>query len=220
MTPTNQPADAFAARNAPRIFCIGRNYADHIAELDHGQGTQECVVFMKPPSALVAPDEAILIPADRGAVHYEAELVVEIREGGANITPDAARQHISAVGLGLDLTLRDLQNELKATGEPWERCKSFDYSAPLAPLRALDDTIDLNDLHFGLRVNGELRQSGATSNMLVGVAELMAMLSDNWRLLPGDLIYTGTPEGIGAIQPGDVLDLAGGGLPAARWTIA
>ncbi len=220
MTPANQTAAAFANRNAPRIFCIGRNYADHIAELGHGENAQACVVFMKSPSTLVAPNEAILIPANRGAVHYEAELVVEIGQGGLNITPEAARQHISAVGLGLDLTLRDLQAELKTTGEPWERCKSFDYSAPLAPLRALDNTIDLNDLHFELHVNSELRQSGATRNMLVGVVELVAMLSDNWRLLPGDLIYTGTPQRIGAIHPGDTLDLAGGGLPPAHWTVA
>jgi 2-keto-4-pentenoate hydratase/2-oxohepta-3-ene-1,7-dioic acid hydratase in catechol pathway len=215
-----RPADAFAARNTPRIFCIGRNYAKHIAELGNALSGRESVVFMKPASALVAPGEAITLPDDVGAIHYEAELVVEIGSGGRDITPEAARGHIAGLGLGLDLTLRDAQTDLKNTGEPWEKAKAFDHSAPLGPMTALSDDIDLADLHFELTIDGETRQQGHTAQMLVGVADLIAMLSHHWQLLPGDLIYTGTPEGVGPVHPGMQLALASPQLEAASWTIA
>lgn len=214
------PADAFTQRSAPRIFCIGRNYAKHIEELNNTLPGDECVVFMKPTSALVAPEEAITLPAGVGEIHHEAELVIEIGHGGRGIQPDAAREHIHALGLGLDLTLRDVQTELKGSGEPWERAKAFDHSAPLAPLVALTDAHDLADLHFQLTIDGEIRQAGHTANMLVGVEQLIAHLSHTWRLLPGDLIYTGTPEGVGPVTPGQRLALSGPGLASAEWTIA
>ncbi|MES1949891.1 hydrolase [Salinisphaera sp. S4-8] len=221
MTPDHsRPADAFAARNTPRIFCIGRNYAKHIEELGNTLSGKESVVFMKPASALVAPGEAITLPDDEGAIHYETELVVEIGSGGRDIAPEAAREHIAGIGLGLDLTLRDVQTDLKNTGEPWEKAKAFDHSAPLGPMIALDDDIDLADLHFELTIDGEVRQHGHTAAMLVGVADLIAMLSAHWQLLAGDLIFTGTPEGVGPLQPGMHLQLRADQLPGAEWTIA
>lgn len=215
-----RPAEAFSVRSTPRIFCIGRNYAKHIAELDSTLPGQECVIFMKPASALVAPEEAIILPADVGEIHHEAELVVEIGPGGRDIAAEAARGHIAAVGLGLDLTLRDVQTGLKNTGEPWEKAKAFDHSAPLGPMTALDDDIDLADLHFELSVDGEVRQHGHTAHMLVGVAELIAVLSRHWHLLPGDLVFTGTPEGVGPVQAGMQLALSSPRLAGAEWTIA
>lgn len=215
-----RPADAFAHRSTPRIFCIGRNYAKHIEELNNSLPGQECVIFMKPASALVAPDEAVVLPENRGDIHHEAELVVEIGLGGRDIQAHAAREHIRAVGLGLDLTLRSVQTELKHSGEPWERAKAFDGSAPLAPLVPLTDALDLSNLHFQLSVDGEVRQTGHTAHMLVGVEDLIAVISRNWHLLPGDLIYTGTPEGVGPIGPGQHLALSGDGLAAAEWVTA
>ncbi|MES1926488.1 fumarylacetoacetate hydrolase family protein [Salinisphaera sp. T31B1] len=217
---TPRPADAFAARSTPRIFCIGRNYAKHIAELNNSLPGQECVVFMKPASALVAPGEAITLPADAGEIHHEAELVVEIGHGGTSIAASAAREHISGIGLGLDLTLRDVQTGLKNTGEPWEKAKAFDHSAPLGPLVPLADDMDLTAMHFELTVDGETRQIGDTGQMLKSVADIIAELSAHWRLLPGDLIYTGTPEGVGPVTPGMQMVLSGPQLPEARWVTA
>lgn len=215
-----RPADAFAARNTPRIFCIGRNYAKHIAELGNTLSGQESIVFMKPTSALVAPGEAITLPDDVGAIHYETELVVEIGSGGRDIAAERAREHIAGLGLGLDLTLRDVQTDLKNTGDPWEKAKAFDHSAPLGPMTALSNAIDLADLHFDLAIDGETRQHGHTAHMLVGIADLIAMLSAHWQLLPGDLIYTGTPEGVGPLYPGMHLTLSSPALEGADWTIA
>ncbi|AWN14542.1 fumarylacetoacetate hydrolase family protein [Salinisphaera sp. LB1] len=217
---SSHQAEAFSHRGTPRIFCIGRNYAKHIEELNNTLPGAECVIFMKPASALVAPDEAVRLPVGLGEIHHEAELVVEIGLGGRDIRPEAAREHIRGVGLGLDLTLRAVQTELKHSGEPWERAKAFDASAPLGPMVPLGENMDLGDLHFELAVDGEVRQSGHTAHMLVGVADLIAVVSRTWALMPGDLIFTGTPEGVGAIEPGQHLKLSGPGLAGAAWTLA
>lgn len=216
----SQSAAVFAHRDTPRVFCIGRNYAKHIAELNNSLPGAECVIFMKPASSLVAPEEVITLPADRGEIHHEAELVIEIGTGGGHIAPEAARAHIAALGLGLDLTARDVQTELKSSGEPWERAKAFDQSAPLGPMTPLDDTMDLADLSFEFAVDGQTRQRGQTAHMMVGIAELVSVVSRTWRLLPGDLIFTGTPEGVGPLQAGQTLTLSGPGLVGARWTTA
>ena len=147
-------------------------------------------------------------------------MVVEIGSGGRDVTAARARDHIAAVGLGLDLTLREVQTELKNTGEPWEKAKAFDHSAPLGPLIELTDAIDLTDLHFQLVIDGAVRQQGHTAQMLVGVADLVAMLSAHWQLLPGDLIYTGTPEGVGTLHPGMHLALSSEQLETTQWRIA
>ncbi|HLQ86580.1 MAG TPA: fumarylacetoacetate hydrolase family protein [Salinisphaeraceae bacterium] len=215
---TTYASNAFASARTPRIFCIGRNYADHIAEMGHGEA-QAAVVFMKPIGALVASGQPLPLPTDQGEVHYEAELVVELGTGGRHITADAAAAHIAGLGLGLDLTLRSLQKELIATGEPWEKSKGFDCSAPLGPLRAFDTAMDLEALEFRLEVNGELRQHGRTQMMLVDIRELIVQLSAHWELLPGDLIYTGTPEGVGEVRPGDRLELHSDALPGASWQV-
>lgn len=190
-----------------RIFCIGRNYARHIAELGH-QDAAKCVVFMKPATSLVAPGAPLVLPHDQGVVHHEAELVVMIGKGGKNISRKKALKHIGGVTLGLDLTLRDLQNNLKSEGSPWERCKAFDGAAPIGELQAYDEELDLTNLEFTCTVNGEVRQRGNTRDMLYPVAQIIEILSQTWALQAGDLIYTGTPEGVGPLVPGDYTELA------------
>lgn len=217
---TRQSAGAFDYRSAPRLFCIGRNYADHISELGSSLAGETAIVFMKPPNTLIAPGESINLPSDRGAVHYEAELVVEIGTGGRDIDARDTRAHVRALGLGLDLTLREQQTALKNGGEPWERAKAFEASAPLGPMTPLTDDVALDDIAFDLSIDGEIRQRGDTSHMIVGVAELIAMLSRTWQLAPGDLIYTGTPAGIGPLTSGMHLQLAGPSLAGATWDVA
>lgn len=170
-----------------RVFCIGRNYADHAREMQAAVPA-EPVVFMKPVQALVAPGP-VALPRGRGAVHHELELVVALGPEGP-----------AAATLGLDLTLRDEQTDLKRAGLPWERSKAFEQSAPLAPFQAWPGQAALG---FEGRVNGELRQRGDTANMLFDVPALLAWLGRHWHLQSGDLIYTGTPQGVGPLLPGD-----------------
>lgn len=200
----------------PRIFCIGRNYAKHIAELGDADASR-CVIFMKPTSCLVAQGEAVPLPRDQGAVHYEAELVVQIGRAGKNIEESNAQQHIQALSLGLDLTLRDLQNELKNQGAPWERSKAFEHSAPLGNWHAFEPGLNLADIEFECRVNSEVRQQGNTRDMLFPVPRLVSLLSQTWALRPGDMIFTGTPEGVGRVQPGDEVSLSSALLGTFSW---
>ncbi len=202
-----------------RIFCIGRNYAKHIEELGH-QDAAKCVVFMKPATSLVPPGSPIALPRELGAIHHEAELVVMIGRGGKNIPREKAPGHIGGLTLGLDLTLRDLQNKLKAEGSPWERCKAFDGSAPIGELQSYDEKLDLTNLEFSCAVNGEVRQRGNTKDMLYPAAQIIEILSQTWALQAGDLIFTGTPEGVGPLAAGDQIELASTAVNvAARWEV-
>ena len=201
--------------NVKRIFCIGRNYAEHIKEL--GNTPDEAfVLFMKPPSCLVPPGKTLTLPRGRGGVHHEAELVVALTGGGADIPEAAALSHISHITLGLDLTLRDLQSELKKKSWPWELSKAFDQAAPLGdwtPYRGQD----LQALEFSFHVNGTLRQHAKTSDMLFSVARQIQILSRTWALQDGDIIYTGTPSGVGPLVAGDRLLLESEGIGRFEW---
>lgn len=199
----------------PRIFCIGRNYAAHVRELGHAEDG-ECVVFMKPASCIVPVGEPLVLPRDQGAVHYEAEMTVLLTGGGRDIPEAEAIECIAGLGLGIDLTLRDLQARLREKGAPWERCKSFDGAAPLGEWQPYLDQ-DLQALHYSCHVNGTLRQHADTAQMLFPVTRIIHLLSSRWALLPGDIIYTGTPAGVGALQPGDTITLDGDGLGSAEW---
>lgn len=198
-----------------RIFCIGRNYAAHIRELGHTEDG-ECVVFMKPASAVVPPEEPIVLPRGRGPVHFEAEMTVLLTGGGRDIAEEEAAEVIAGVGLGLDLTLRDLQHRLRQRGAPWELCKAFDGSAPLGEFTPYQDG-DLQALRYRCHVNGALRQEADTSQMLFSVTRIVHILSQSWALEPGDVIYTGTPAGVGELAPGDDVLLEGKGLGSCRW---
>lgn len=202
-----------------RIFCIGKNYAEHVNELAHlgHKPDGECVVFMKPATSIVPAGQPLKLPRDRGAVHHEAELVVRIGAGGANIAAADALDHVDALTLGLDLTLRELQTRLKNSGKPWELAKSFDGAAPLGAWSALDGR-DPQAIEFFLEVNGERRQHGRTRDMLYPVAQQIRILSATWALLPGDLVYTGSPAGVGPLVAGDRVVLHGPGLGRFEWT--
>lgn len=204
--------------SAPRIFCIGRNYAEHIRELGDA-GAAHCIVFMKPHTSLVPAGQPVPIPVDRGAVHHELELVLRIGREGRCIRAEQAPAHIDAVTLGIDLTLRELQGSLKQSGSPWERCKAFDHSAPIGDLVSLHAGHDLAAIDMELRVNDELRQRGNTRDMLLPVPRLIEILSETWRLLPGDLIYTGTPPGVGPLRPGDRLEAYSPQIGRFEWLI-
>jgi 2-keto-4-pentenoate hydratase/2-oxohepta-3-ene-1,7-dioic acid hydratase in catechol pathway len=201
-----------------RVFCIGRNYADHMAELDSA-GNQSCVIFMKPLTSLLSVGEPIVAPRGLGALHHEVELVVAIGAGGRDIATEAALEHVAGYGLGLDLTLRDLQHQLREDNAPWEVCKGFDGSAPISPFVGAEALGDPTSVELACRVNGELRQAGQTSMMLTPVAGLVAQVSRHWRLLPGDLIFTGTPAGVGPLVPGDSVTIASAAIGAFTWSV-
>lgn len=203
----------------PRIFCIGRNYVAHIEELGH-PNDGDCVVFMKPATCLVAPGEPLHLPRARGAVHHEAELVVQLRGGGRDIAETVALRWVAGVTLGLDLTLRDEQNRLRADGKPWELAKAFDQAAPMGELRDCTAREDLTAFRFECLVNGKTRQQGDTSKMLFSVSRIIHILSQTWALADGDLIYTGTPAGVGPLLPGDEITLLGDGLGPFSWQVA
>jgi fumarylpyruvate hydrolase len=189
-----------------RIFCIGRNYAAHAREM-HMPVSGDPVVFMKPVTSLVSVGESLRLPKGLGSVHHEMELVVALGKQGESIPLDAAPSHVAAVTLGIDVTLRDMQNRLKQAGQPWELSKSFDGSAVIGKLIAWSAQADIQNISMRCSVNGELRQQGNTREMLFSVAEIISFLSRHWRLLPGDLIYTGTPAGVGPLVPGDRIEI-------------
>ncbi len=201
-----------------RIFCIGKNYAEHVAELAHlGHAPDgDCVVFMKPASSIVPAGEPIPLPRGRGSVHHEAELVVQLTGGGRDIPLDDALNWVGGITLGLDLTLRELQTELKRAGKPWELAKAFDGSAPLGDFKPYLEQ-DLQDLEFSCHVNGALRQQGRTREMLFPVAQQIHILSQTWALEPGDILYTGTPAGVGPLQPRDRIVLESPALGRWEW---
>jgi len=205
--------------NMARIFCIGQNYIAHIKELSNPM-PEKPVIFMRPLSCQVPPGEEIHFPKHGKLLHYEVEVVVRIGKQGQNINEEEALTYIDAVTLGVDLTLRDLQIQAKEKGLPWEEAKSFEQSAPLGDFLAYDPaSIDLNDLNFCCRINGELRQDGNTNDMLFGFERLIAELSSIWTLRPGDMIYTGTPSGVGPLQIGDVIEVENDQIGTFSWTI-
>ncbi|ROH89054.1 FAA hydrolase family protein [Stagnimonas aquatica] len=207
--------------NVERLFCIGKNYADHVAELAHlGYAPDgNCVVFMKPASAIVAEGEPIVLPRGKGSIHHEAELVVLLTGGGSDIPLEEALDCVAGLTLGLDLTLRDLQTQLKNKGKPWELAKAFDGAAPLGDFKPFLEQ-DLQALEFTLHVNGQLRQHGQTKDMLYSVARQIHILSQTWALQPGDAIFTGTPAGVAALEPGDEVVLASPQIGRFTWRCA
>lgn len=201
------------------IFCIGRNYAAHAAELGN-QVEPAPLVFIKPTSALHAMDQPLTLPAFSNDVHYETELVLLIGKGGKNIPEQAALEHVAGYGLGLDLTARDIQAVAKQKGLPWTLCKGFDGAACISEFVAPDTMADIGHVRFGMSLNGEPRQAGDTALMLFSVPYLIHYLSTVFTLQPGDLIYTGTPEGVGKLNSGDRLSLTLMDRPLATLSIA
>ncbi len=202
-----------------RIFCVGRNYHAHIQELKNDI-PESPVIFSKPCSALVPP-EVKEIPFPRGGkvLHHEVEVVVKLGKEGIPKDAADAVSYISHLALGLDLTLRDVQNNLIAKALPWDKCKGFDGSAPIGNFQPFTPAIKLDDIAFSCEVNGQLRQSGNTSRMIFPIPVILMEIARFWKLLPGDLIYTGTPEGIGPLVTGDVIAIKSPLLGSYSWKI-
>lgn len=188
-----------------KIICIGRNYADHIAEL-HNETPAAPVIFLKPETALVQRGQPFFYPNFSTDVHYELELVLRISKNGRHVDPAFAPTYFDAIGLGLDFTARDLQNDLKKKGLPWELAKAFDGSAPISPVfKPVTDFPDLANINFRLDVNGETRQTGNSGLMLHPFAQIIGFVSRYITLKQGDLLFTGTPAGVGPVRVGDQL---------------
>ena len=202
-----------------KVLCIGRNYAAHVAEMgDVAAPPKDPVVFLKPTTALVASGGEVVLPRQSEDVHHELELVAVVGRGGRHIAEADALDHVAAYALGLDLTARDLQAHAKANKGPWSIAKGFDTFAPLGPLAAAEDVGDPGELEIALSVGGEERQRGTTDLMVHSVPRIVAFLSSVFTLEPGDLVYTGTPEGVGPVRDGDRLEATGTRLPALTVT--
>lgn len=187
-----------------KIICIGRNYAAHIEELKNEQPGQP-VVFLKPDTALLKGGAPFFYPDFSKNIHHEVELVLKISKEGKYIQPQFAHRYFEEIGLGIDFTARDLQDQCKAKGLPWEIAKAFNGSAPIGEFKSVAELGDLKNLDFHLEINGEVRQKGNTGLMLFDFATIIAYVSQFFTLKKGDLIYTGTPAGVGPVQLGDQL---------------
>ena len=189
-----------------KVVCVGRNYAAHARELGNAV-TETPMLFLKPATALLPLEAGFSLPENRGECHHETEITLLIGKELRNANMPECWAAIAGVGLGLDLTLRDLQNELKKNGHPWEIAKAFDGAAPLSPFLSPDAFGDFTDVRFTLTVNGALRQKGHSADMITSVFKLLAYISTIFTLEPGDVVMTGTPEGVAALKSGDALVL-------------
>jgi acylpyruvate hydrolase len=187
-----------------KIICIGRNYADHAKELNNDL-PKNPLFFLKPDTALLAKTKDFYLPEFSNNIQYECELVVRINKVGKNIQEKFASNYYSEIGLGLDFTARDIQEECKSKGLPWERAKSFDNSSPIGDFYFDKKDLNLENTHFRLEKNGERVQLGDTKNMIFSIDKIISYVSQFITLKVGDLIYTGTPSGVGKIEINDIL---------------
>ncbi len=188
-----------------KILAIGRNYADHIAELKN-EVPDEPVIFFKPDTAILRNNEPFYYPDYSNDIHHEAELILRISREGKNIEKKFAHKYYDAIGLGIDFTARDLQNKAKAKGLPWTLAKGFNGSAPVSEFVALDQFPDLKNISFKLDVNGETKQQGNSKLMMNDFDDIITYISRFITLKKGDIIFTGTPEGVGPVKIGDRLE--------------
>ncbi len=193
--------DRFPVR---RIYCIGRNYLAHRKEMGHDD-RKPPFYFQKPADALLETGGEFPYPSQSENVHFEIELVVAIAKGGVNISIEDALDNVYGYGLGIDMTRRDIQSEAKQDGKPWESAKSFDHSAPISPIRPASEIGHPDSGRIWLAVNGEVRQDSDLNLQIWNVQEGISHLSKLYQVAPGDLIYTGTPDGVGPINPGDLI---------------
>lgn len=187
-----------------KIICVGRNYASHIEELSNERPANP-VLFMKPPSALIPKNQPFVIPEFSSEIHYEVELLLKICKNGKHISPQFAKNYYSEIGLGIDFTARDVQADLKKAGLPWEKAKAFDRSACVGNTWLSVENLNINDVPFSLMKNGEIVQQDTSAKMLWKVEELICYISKYFTLHKGDIIFTGTPEGVGKIAEHDRL---------------
>jgi fumarylpyruvate hydrolase len=199
--------DLFPVR---RVYCVGRNYAAHAREMGFDPDREPPFFFCKPADSVVPVAAGTTLelpyPSETSNYHYEIELVAAIGKGGSNISVEQALEHVWGYAVGLDMTRRDLQMKMREAGRPWELGKAFDLSAPIAPLYPAAQAGDIHNANIWLKVNGETKQSSAIPKLIWSVAETVAYLSKYFQLEPGDLIYTGTPEGVGPVVAGDLME--------------
>ncbi|WP_130735569.1 fumarylacetoacetate hydrolase family protein [Flavobacterium sp. J27] len=188
-----------------KIICIGRNYVDHISELNN-EKPSEPVIFLKPETAVLPKKTPFYIPDFSQDVHHEVEVLVKICKVGKYISPKFASNYYEEIGLGIDFTARDLQSQLKAKGLPWEKAKAFDHSAIIGSFLSKKSFTSVENINFELRSNGAVVQTGNTSLMLWKIDEIIAYVSQFFTLKKGDVIFTGTPKGVASVKAGDVLE--------------
>ena len=188
-----------------KIICIGRNYADHAKELDNPV-PKEPVFFLKPDTALLPKRTPFVYPSFSKNIQHEIEVVIKINRLGKHIEEKFAHKYYNEIGIGVDFTARDLQQECKEKGLPWEKAKAFDGSAPTSPFVTINQFEDINNLDFSIQINGETKQVGNTKDMLFNFNQIIAYVSQFFTLKIGDLIYTGTPAGVGPIAINDTID--------------
>ncbi|MGI9301695.1 MAG: fumarylacetoacetate hydrolase family protein [Gammaproteobacteria bacterium] len=209
--------DSFPVR---RIYCVGRNYAEHAREMGHDPGAEPPFFFQKPADALVANDARFPYPPLSEDVQYEMELVVAMGRGGRDIPADHALERVYGYAVGLDMTRRDLQQQAKKLGRPWEVGKAFDYSAPCSAIHTVADMGGHPDKgSIWLKVNGKTKQDSDISHMIWNTPQIIAHLSKLFNLAPGDLIFTGTPAGVGRIKRGDEIHGGVDGVDEIRITV-
>ena len=187
-----------------KIIAIGRNYTAHALEL-HNAIPTEPVIFLKPDTAVLKDNKAFYLPEFSNEIHYELEIVLKISKEGKHITEKFAHKYFEEIGLGIDFTARDVQSKLKAKGLPWELAKAFDHSAAISPFIPKITFTDLYDLHFELYQNDERKQAGHSANLIFSYEQIISFVSKHITLKKGDLIFTGTPEGVGKVEQGDHL---------------
>lgn len=187
-----------------KIICIGRNYAEHAKEMKSEVPT-EPVFFMKPDTALIKDGEAFFYPEFTKDLHHEIEIVIKISKAGKHIDEKFAKKYYEEIGIGIDFTARDIQAACKAKGLPWEKAKAFDGSAPVGKFIPKSSFTDLNNINFHLEVNGQTRQQGNTADLLFSFDKIISYVSQFITLKTGDLIFTGTPEGVASVSIGDKL---------------
>lgn len=216
-------ADSYQRFPVHRVYCVGRNYAEHAREMGHSDREMP-FFFLKPADAVLAGSAEspahMPYPSQTNELHHEVELVVALGQGGHALSPEQAQACVAGYAVGLDMTRRDLQAHAKRLGRPWCTAKGFDHSAPIGPIVAADLLGPLDNARIALTVNGSLRQQGCIADMIWGVAEIISQISHAWTLQPGDLVFTGTPAGVGPVQAGDHLVATVDGLPALHVHIA
>ena len=188
-----------------KIICIGRNYIDHIKELSN-QKPMNPVVFLKPDSSIIAKNQNFIIPSFSNEIHHEVELVIKINKVGKHIDKSFSHKYYDEIGLGIDFTARDIQNNLKQKGHPWEKSKAFDNSCMVGNFLKKEKIEDISKIEFSLKKNNEIVQSGCSNDMLWKIDELISYVSQYFTLKIGDLIFTGTPSGVSKVESGDILE--------------
>lgn len=188
-----------------KIICIGRNYIDHIKELSN-QKPLNPVVFLKPDSSIIAKNQNFIIPSFSNEIHHEVELVIKINKVGKHIDKSFSHKYYDEIGLGIDFTARDIQNNLKEKGHPWEKSKAFDNSCMVGNFLKKEKLEDISKIEFSLKKNNEIVQSGCSNDMLWKIDELISYVSQYFTLKIGDLIFTGTPSGVSKVESGDILE--------------